>query len=159
MCTILNDGYLIPKIRFNGGAYGANASMDESIFLVYTYRDANAANSIEVIDNMDAYIESIASKLTDEDLESYILSTYAGYSVPNGKLSDAYAAATRTLSHYDISKLKELLEEIKSAKASDYASYVEMLTKLIKESNYVVVASPEYIEQHKDLFDDIIELH
>ncbi|MBE5961404.1 MAG: hypothetical protein E7256_08460 [Lachnospiraceae bacterium] len=158
MCTMLNDGYLIPEIRFNGGAYGAGASLDESIFLVYTYRDANAANSIEVIDSMDKYIKSIASKLTDKDLESYILSTYAGYSVPSGELTGAFTSAIRTISHYDINELKEMLEQIKTAKASDYGTYVEMLTKLIEESNYVVVASPEYIEQHKDLFDDIIKL-
>ena len=53
---------------------------------------------------------------------------------------------------------KKLLEQIKSTDLDSLKNSQEVLNKLNSNANYVVSASPDAIEAHKDMFDNIIKL-
>ncbi|SFS03688.1 insulinase family protein [Anaeromicropila populeti] len=159
LATMLNNLLFIPEIRLKGGAYGAGAQFDFSNYLVYSYRDCDYLNSLNVINNSDEYLTSILPYLTEDILDSYIMSTYAAAAGSStGELGGATSAIHSRLNNITTADKIKYLNEIKSTSATDIQGFVKDLYTLNEHSNYIVVGSPSVIEAHKDIFDTITAL-
>ena len=158
LSKLLNEKYLIPQLRLNGGAYGVEAFVNMANFNVYTYRDNDFANSLKVINSTNDYMKSELPALTEDTLDSYIISTYAEQNSPQGELMGAIDALNSYLNNISVEDKKQILNEIKATTVESLKDSGDVLGKLNDRSNYVVVGSPEVINAHKDLFDKIIPL-
>lgn len=156
--TILNNLMLTPEIRLKGGAYGVGASFMDDNYIVYTYRDSNFVNSLNVIGATDEFLLAIEPYMTDETLESYILSLFGTVNQSNGEINDAINVIQEKYYGVTSQDKIDMLEEMRSTMVSDIRIYADYLGKLNEDLNYVVVASPSEIEKYKDLFDTIIKL-
>ena len=158
LSKLLNERLFIPQLRLNGGAYGAGASIDKDMYNVYTFRDADFANSLKVINSTDEYIKDSSANITNSILDSYIISTYADQNSPQGELSGSINALNNYLNNITIEDKKNILNQIKGTTAESIKDSWKALEKLNDNSNYVVVGSPDVINAHKDLFDKVIPL-
>ncbi|MCI9452381.1 MAG: hypothetical protein HFG83_00845 [Dorea sp.] len=73
---MLSYGYLWESIRMKGGAYGAGLTVSGNGDVAFTsFRDPNAANSLEIFDKAGAALRAICE--SNEPLDRYIVSTIA----------------------------------------------------------------------------------
>lgn len=156
--TILNNLMLTPEIRLKGGAYGVAATFADNNYLVYTYRDSNFVNSLNVIGATDEFLTAILPYMTKETLESYILSLFGTVNQSSGEINDAMNVLIEKYYGFTRQDKIDMFDEVRSTTITDIEAYANYLSSINENLNYVVVASPDEIEQNKDLFDDIIIL-
>lgn len=155
---ILNNLMLVPEIRLKGGAYGVSAATGDNSYSVYTYRDSNFVNSLTTIGGTDEFLKAISPNVTEDMLESYKLSAYASATQINREVNDAISTLFYELQGVTIQDRNDRLKEIQDMSLTDLSSYVDYLSKINSNLNYVIVASPSNIEANKDLFDTVIAL-
>lgn len=156
--TILNNLMLTPEIRLRGGAYGVGASFADNNYVVYTYRDSNFVNSLNVIGATDEFLTTIIPYMTEETLDSYILSLFGTLNQSSGEINDAMQILRQKYYGYSIKDRIEMIEEVKNTTILDIEAYANYLAKINEDLNYVVVASPDEIDKNKELFDSVITL-
>ena len=156
--TVLNNLLLTPEIRLRGGAYGVGATFMDNNYLVYTYRDSNFMNSLNVIAASGEFLNTIIPYMTDEMVESYVMSLFGSVNQSSGEINDAMEVLIDNYNCTSIQDRIDMLEEIKSTRVLDFGEYANYMTKLNENLNYIVIASPSEIEKNKDLFDDVISL-
>lgn len=156
--TVLNNLMLTPEIRLRGGAYGVGASFMDNNYVVYTYRDSNFLNSLNVISATGEYLNAIIPYMTEEMVESYIMSLFGSVNQSSGEINDAMGVLIDYYNGNTIQDRIDMLKEIKSTRVSDFGDYANYMTKLNENLNYIVVASPDEIKNNKDLFDRVITL-
>ena len=159
MMSLVNDQYLTPGIRMNGGAYGCSITMDEEIYNVYSYRDINYINSLNVVQGVGEFMTQVAPMITDAQLESYILSNLAMFTYNKGEMQGAMNAIINEAVHGNPSGTAKIVEELKNTSAKDAVQFAKDIKKLEKKANYLVVLPQTALEGHEDLFDEIIRLY
>lgn len=155
---LLKDKYLLPQLRYNGGAYSVGDSLDHDTLYVRTGDDKDCFNSLNVIKNSGDYINSIMDSITPEMIDNYIISAYEEQNWPQSELDGARSMLS-TYKKTTLDDTKKLLNEIKSTDINSVKAFPDVLDKLTGNSNYVIAASPDEIEAHKDLFDAVIRLN
>lgn len=158
MAKLLDEKYLLPQIRLNGGAYTVDCGVNNGLFTAYTARDNDYYNSMKVISGSGNYMKDTLPSITPEILDNYVISTFASENSPQGEMTGAVYALINYTNSRNSDDKKKLLEEIKSTDINSLKDSAELLNKLNENSNYVVSASPDAIEAHKDMFDNIIKL-
>ena len=158
MANLLYEKYLLPQIRLNGGAYSVGCSVNDGLFSVYTVKDSDYYKSMEIINGSENYLKEILPKITPETLDNYIISTFARTNSPQSELNGAVNSLIDYKNKNTSDDKKKLLEQIKSTDLDSLKNSQEVLNKLNSNANYVVSASPDAIEAHKDMFDNIIKL-
>ncbi|HCW52843.1 MAG TPA: hypothetical protein DG753_03695 [Clostridium sp.] len=158
MSKLLEEKYLLPQIRLNGGAYTVGCEVGDRSFTTYTARDNNYFNSMNIIAQSGHYLKDTLPQLTPEILDNYIISTFAQENTSVGELSGSVESLLCYKNKITANDKRKILEEIKSTDLSNLKNSHDLLNKLNSNANYIVSASPEAIEEHKDLFDKIIKL-
>lgn len=156
--TVLNNLMLTPEIRLRGGAYGVGASFTDNNYIAYTYRDSNFVNSLNVIGATDEFLKTIIPYMTEETLESYIMSLFGSLNLSNGEINDALQVLVEEYYGLSIEDKIAILEEVKKTSSEDFEAYVDYLSRINENFNYIVVASPSEINENKELFDEVITL-
>jgi Zn-dependent M16 (insulinase) family peptidase len=156
--TVLNNLMLTPEIRLRGGAYGVGASFTDNNYIAYTYRDSNFVNSLNVIGATDEFLKTIIPYMTEETLESYIMSLFGSLNLSNGEINDALQVLVEEYYGLSIEDKIAILEEVKKTSSEDFEAYVDYLSRINENFNYIVVASPSEIKENKELFDEVITL-
>ena len=159
LISLIKDQYLTPGIRLNGGAYDCSMSMDDEIYSVFSYRDINYINSLNVIQGVGEFMTQVAPIITEAHLESYILSNLALYTYNQGEMQGAMNAILNEALHGDPNRRAKLVEQLKNTSAKDAVEFAKDIKKLEKEANYLVVLPQTALEGHEDLFDEIIRLY
>lgn len=158
IAKLLDEKLLLPQIRLNGGAYTVGCNVGDGLFTAYTARDNDYYNSMKIISGSGNYMKDTLPSITPEILDNYIISTFASENSPQGEMTGAVSALMDYTNSRNSSDKKKLLEEIKSTDINSLKNSPDLFDKLNQNSNYIVSASPEAIEAHKDLFDSIIKL-
>lgn len=72
LSNILNNQYLMQKIRLEGGAYGFGCSFgNDGLARLYSYRDPNIDNTYDVFKSIREFVENIS--LTERQMTQYII--------------------------------------------------------------------------------------
>lgn len=153
----LSDRYIVPRIRFQGLAYSAAMGHYRALDYIYTYADSDPdiANTLSVI---DGEAEALAAmELTQEELDSYILYSYAFVTYPSGNLNKYMEAMDRDLSGFDVENLQRLAAEIKTASTDNKEQAVEVMRELLKNQYLVTVGNAELIRSEEGLFDQVYD--
>ncbi len=154
-CSIITDRYIKPVVRDRYGAYGCSYRYDHPAALLFTVRDPNIAETMEMYEGLGDAWKEIRTSMSPEDLEAYILQMYSAESVSYGRISDAMDLINETVSgerdgsHAGLSALKRVT-------VSDLARFDGMFEGLAKEGGRITVGSEEMINSNKESFARII---
>ncbi len=153
---ILTNEYYTPKIRLEGGAYGAGASINRlnaRAFLAYSFRDPQVEKTISTF-NMVPYFAKNAG-LTDQSIAPYLIAYYGRRTAPNGHYGEALLRFNNYLIGYTPeAKLKDL-QSIGSIKAKEVADAMQDISA---RSQYTVFLSESEKNACKLEFDAVINL-
>ena len=151
---IIEDNYILPKIRFGYGAYGGMVNFGASGLIITSYRDPNIKETYDVYNGLADYVKN--ANLTQKDLERYILKTYSQYTYPSGELSGASNAIVNYLSGKTDEEKLQLLHEIKSLTVEDVKASAKLFENLMKKGTYSTVGDSRKVNENKELFENNI---
>ena len=155
LTSFLDDTYLFPELRYKYGAYGAESSISDSGFLLFSYRDPELLNTFRIFSKASDFIKK--ASLTQKDLDGYITSIYSKLQEPVSDSALMSSKISRYLSEdYEQEKTLRTMKEVKSVKAEDLSQFASYLDMLIKNGVRVVVGSAEAIYDNQTMFDLII---
>lgn len=81
LASILSQNYLHPRVREQGGAYGAGAAVSDGGVTCFSYRDPNLDSTLEAFDGMAAWALDPAS-FSAKDIDEAKLSVFGGIDAP-----------------------------------------------------------------------------
>lgn len=149
---ILSDGYMYENIRLKGGAYGGYFSIQADGRVKFTtYRDPKLKESVQVINNVTAYLKNY--KITQEEVDNAIITLAGRFELGSDLFDETYGEDVKKLGHADLELKERLKKEILATKASDLAAFTAKMEKGLKESTMVVSGSETQIKANKNLFD------
>ncbi len=153
--STLENAYINPKVRFEGGAYGGFSIITETAAGAASYRDPNLAKTIDVFNRMG----EAANSLTQADLDSSIMSVYIKYNAPVGKFSHSdvdfgYYMVGKGLSYQNTvnDKIKNVtVEDVKALFKDErpYSLVVSANQSAIKASGIEFEAVTPLIQKHE----------
>ncbi len=148
------DAYLTPKIRHGIGAYDNIISFASNGLIMLSYRDPSIVETNKVYDELDEFM--LNTKVTDKELESYIISSYGDYTRSLGELSGAVSFIYNAYNGYTVEDTKQLLREIKSLTSKDLKEFAAVLKEYTENGIRATIGSASMIEKNKELFDNIL---
>ena len=145
--NLLRTGYLLQKIRIQGGAYGAFAtfSMAAGAFTYLSYRDPNLANTLAVYDATADYLRGL--ELDDDEITRAIIGAIGAidaYQLPDAK---GYTSLTRHLTGETDARLQQFRDELLGATLADFHALAGVLARVNEVGDVVVLGSGEALEK------------
>ncbi|MDF2987331.1 MAG: putative Zn-dependent peptidase insulinase, partial [Eubacterium sp.] len=154
--AIIKENYITPKIRFGYGAYDNLVNFNSNGFFAASYRDPNIKETYDVYYGLAEFIKN--TKLTQKELERYIVNSYSAFTAPKGELTGASSNIIDYLSGKTVEDRLKTLREIKSLSVEDVKATAELFEKLMKNGSYTTVGSAQKLNDNKTLFDNIVTL-
>lgn len=151
------SGYLSKEIRIKGGAYGGSAMITDSSVILYSYRDPNLRETIEVFNGAGDYLRNFIAD--EEKMAEYInraLFIVDYPSEPMYKGIDSNAMYITGKTQKDIQRYRD---EILSTTAEDIRGYADMIDEILKQNNMCVIGEETKIKSEKSLFNTIKNLN
>lgn len=138
-------GYLLDKIRIQGGAYGAGGSYDRStgFFACASYRDPNLLRTLDVYDGLAEFLRS--DPLDALTIERAIIGTIGdvdGYQLPDAK---GYTSLVRELTGVTDAYRQEIREQILATSEADFRALAEAAEALREHGQVAVLGSAEAV--------------
>ncbi len=151
-----SDRYVIPKLRFQMGAYSSGISFSaySGAMLMYSYSDPNAAETVNVFEGAaDAIAEM---EMTQEDLNGYILTAVAAADMARGVLEVPMAAMENEIAGIDTGKACQTVNDMKCAAAEDQKAAAECFGRILKQSGTATVGSEAQLKEDQDAYDQLL---
>ena len=154
---ILSLDYLWNNIRVKNGAYGAGAIFNAfGDFNLWSYRDPNLKETLDIYYNIDNYIKNFISN--DKEMNKYIIGTLNTLDVIMSPSALATYSLNLYLTNSLFDKYDEIVEEIKNTNVDDVNKLSSNFNNM-KDNAYVcVLGSKEKILSNSDLFSKTIEI-
>lgn len=138
-------GYLLDKIRIQGGAYGASGSYDRStgFFACASYRDPNLLRTLDVYDGLAEFLR--ADALDPLTIERAIIGTIGdvdGYQLPDAK---GYTSLVRELTGVTDAYRQEIREQILGTSEADFRALAAAAEALREHGQVAVLGSAEAV--------------
>lgn len=145
----LRTTYLWEKIRIQGGAYGAMCIADPhtGVLSYVSYRDPNLLGTLENYNGTSTFLRNLA--LSEEELVKSIIGaigTIDAYQLPDAK---GYSALVRYLIGYSDAARQQYRDEVLSTTAADFHAFADVLDRMNKAGEIVVVGAPDAIAKAK----------
>ena len=153
--SLLSDAYLYPMLRDQYGAYGVMTGFieDSGAYLV-SYRDPNIMETFDVYAKIPEFMGSLDK--TQEDVDGYILSSYAYYAKATGELSGAKDAAIDTLTGEGQGTNLKYMQDLKTLTTDKLQGYAEVYQKMVDEGLRFTAGGASAINTHEELYDEIL---
>jgi presequence protease len=143
VCRWLSLAWLIPKIREQGGAYGASLDLERySGYLAMTsYRDPNLAETLATFDGSAAFLRAL--ELSSSDLVRSIIGALNGvdpYQLPGAK---GFTSLTRYLAGQTEPERQKLRDELFATTAVDFRNFADVMDAVRDGGQIVVMGAQE----------------
>jgi len=144
--NLLRTGYLLQKIRIQGGAYGAFCTFSpiSGVYTYLSYRDPNLANTLAVYDETAAFLREL--ELSEDELTRAIIGAVGAidaYQLPDAK---GYTSLTRYLTGETDERLQKFRDEVLSTTTADFRQLAAALEAVRDTGDVVVLGSREALE-------------
>ena len=144
--NLLRTGYLLQKIRIQGGAYGAFATFSpiSGVYTYLSYRDPNLTGTLEVYDATAAYLRGL--ELSDDELTRSIIGAIGAidaYQLPDAK---GYTSLTRYLTGETDERLQQFRDQVLGTTTADFHALADALAAVKDAGDVVVLGSREAVE-------------
>ena len=155
LTALVGDVFLVPQLRDQYGVYApwTGAITDGGLYLL-TYRDPNVAKTFEVYDNLPEQLRNYA--VTQDVLDGYIMSSYAGYAKSSGELTGAMEALISRLNGDPADRKLEYMRELKAVTPEALAAAADMYQKLSENGIRSTAGSAAAINANSELYDVIL---
>jgi presequence protease len=142
VCRWLSLAWLIPKIREQGGAYGASLDFERlSGYLALTsYRDPNLVETLATFDGTGAFLRDL--ELSDSDLARSIIGALNGvdpYQLPGAKGLTSLKRYLVGLTEVERQKLRD---ELFAATATDFHNFADVMDG-VRDRGQIVIMGAE----------------
>ena len=147
VCRWLTLAWMIPKIREQGGAYGASLDFERrSGYLALTsYRDPNLIETLATYDGTGAFLRAL--ELSDADLARSIIGSVNGvdpYQLPGAK---GFTSLTRYLVDQTEADRQQLRDELFAATAADFRNFADVMDGVRDRGRIVVMGAAEALTE------------
>ena len=155
VCSLVADTILVPVLREGMGVYTPWAGIMEDcgIYLI-TYRDPSIRETFDVYAGLPEQIEAL--EVTQDDLDGYIMGTYAILATPTGELSGAIAAVEDTLAGKDPARKLTYMKQVKAVTPETVAVAAELYRKAWENGVHNTAGSAAKVNDAADLYDQIL---
>jgi Zn-dependent M16 (insulinase) family peptidase len=154
--ALINENYTTPNIRFGYGAYDNIVNFSQYGLILASYRDPNIKETFEVYNGLPDFLKN--TKITQEELDRYILNAFSQFTAPTGELAGASNAINNYLSGYSNEDILKIINEIKSVTVQDVKDSSSAIENFLKNGTYSTAGSRDKLNENKELFDEIISL-
>ena len=148
--------YLHNNIRAKGGAYGTGLSINKNSLSVFSYRDPNLVETIDVYKGMGASL--LERNISQENLNQVIIGSMNAFDPPYTPSQKGYVDMSRYISGLSLEEVERRMKEALDTKPEDIRAYANMLEKAMEEDYLVVLGNKAKIEENSQLFDSIKSL-
>jgi Zn-dependent M16 (insulinase) family peptidase len=147
VCRWLNLAWLIPKIREQGGAYGASLDFERrSGYLALTsYRDPNLIDTLTTYDGTGSFLRAL--ELSTSDLVRSIIGALNGvdpYQLPGAK---GLTSLTRYLIDQTEIDRQQLRDELFATTAADFRNFADVMDGVRDHGQIVVMGAEEALSE------------
>ena len=147
VCRWLSLAWLIPKIREQGGAYGASLDLERySGYLAMTsYRDPNVLETLATFDGTAAFLRAL--ELSGSDLTRSIIGALNGidpYQLPSAK---GFTSLTRYLVGQTEVERQKLRDELFATTAKDFRHFADIMDAVRDRGQIVVMGAEETLSE------------
>lgn len=151
----LDDRYFVPELRFKGGAYSASFTFTPAMdrIVASTYRDPKVRETIESIKAAAGVLKNL--KLSESDLNGYILSSYGNATAPCGHLGKRMVAMQYAYNGLDLAKIHRWTKEICETTENDQKDAARIIKNILENAWIVTTGNQTAIETDRDCFDRI----
>ena len=151
-----SDQYIVPKLRYQMGAYSAGLSFNANTggVMAYSYSDPNASETLAVFDGLAEAIAGL--ELTEEELDGYILSALSSYGKVSGVLAEPLAAIENEIMGRDNSRLAETVNDMKHASLSDQQATAAFFAELLENASIATVGNEAVLKAEAEAYDSVI---
>ena len=154
---ILSLDYLWNNIRVKNGAYGSGAIFNAfGDFNLWSYRDPNLKETLDIYYNIDKYIKNFISD--DKEMNKYIIGTLNTLDVIMSPSALATYSLNLYLTNSPFDKYDEIVEEIKNTNVDDVNKISSNFINMKDKAYVCVLGSKEKILSNPDLFRKTIEI-
>ena len=145
--NLLRTGYLLQKIRIQGGAYGAFCTFSpiSGVYTYLSYRDPNLTGTLDVYDATAGYLRGL--ELSDDELTRSIIGAVGAidaYQLPDAK---GYTSLTRYLVGETDERLQQFRDEVLGTTTADFHALADVLAAVEDAGDMVVLGSREAVEE------------
>ena len=155
VASLVSDAYLYPMLRDQYGAYGVlHDFMEDCGPYVISYRDPNIVETFQAYEDLPAFLAGL--ELDQEELDGYILSTYARYAASAGELSGAAEAAMDAVTHDSQEKKLDYMRALKALTPEVLQHYAELYAAMVDEGVRFTTGGAGAINANAELYDAIL---
>ncbi len=156
LANLVSREYLHNNIRAKGGAYGTGLSINKNSLSVFSYRDPNLVETIDVYKGMGASL--LERNISQENLNQVIIGSMNAFDPPYTPSQKGYVDMSRYISGLSLEEVERRMKEALDTKPEDIRAYANMLEKAMEEDYLVVLGNKAKIEENSQLFDSIKSL-
>lgn len=154
---ILSYGYLWNEIRIKGGAYGTGLTVSGNGDVIFTtFRDPNAAESLESFDGAGTALRSILR--SNESLDRYIVSTIASTEPLLSVRQKGMQAAENYLSGVTVDMLRKERSEILHTSKEDLRIVSDILDDICSKAGVCIIGGKTSLDTAGTIFTQIESL-
>ncbi|MBO2516092.1 MAG: hypothetical protein CW338_02275 [Clostridiales bacterium] len=154
--ALVSDAFLYPMLRDQYGAYGVlhGADTDSGVYII-SYRDPNITETFAVYGALPELIASL-DDLDQETLDGYIMSSYSGYAMSSGELTDGFSAFLNYMSGTPQEDRITYMKQLKAVTPDAVRACSDMYRKLYENGTFITAGSAAAINANADLYASII---
>lgn len=151
-----SDQYLIPKLRFQMGAYDGQGtfSADTGGALMLSYSDPNAEETLEVFDGISSFIADM--ELTQEELDGYILTAISSSGAVKGVLQIPLSAIDREIRGVDSQRSADVVNDMKNATVEDQQAAAACFEKIFASGGTATLGNEAALTEAQAAYDTLI---
>ncbi|GAA0776830.1 insulinase family protein [Clostridium subterminale] len=157
LLNIVDNEYLYPRVRLQGGAYGCYSDMNKDGNLaIFSYRDPNLTRTIDIYNEAYKFLEKV--DFTKEDMEKFIIGSVGQLYkplTPDRKGEKAVADYICNVTQEDIQRERD---ELLSTTNQDIRNYAAMIKVGMSENYCCTVGNEGKVNENKVIFNKISKL-
>lgn len=156
--TALSDKYLKPALRYRGGAYdcGIDVSLPNGYFSLWCTADPGLEETVRLFQTAGTALKNI--RLTQEELNGYILSAFSQAQPLSGPLNAGMRAMRREIAGISSEALSALLTDIPHASLQDQEKAAHIIQNILDSGSLGAAGSRSVIERAAGLFEAVTHL-
>jgi len=149
--------YLWNTIRVQGGAYGANISIN-AIGSCYatSFRDPNLLETLNAYSNIHRYLREV--EISEREFTKYVIGAVRKFDQPKTPVMIGSQSDTYFFMHKSQQDLQSQRNQLLNAKIETIKSYADMLQQVMDKNIYCVFGSAQKIKENKGIFSKVVEV-
>ena len=152
--SLIGDTYLIPMLREQYGVYSPTIGFNDYGVHILSYRDPNIPETFRVLEALPEFIRDM--EFTQEDIDGYIMSAYAGLAQEPGQLSGAADAISDRMAEIPEDQVLTDMRQMKTLTPEKVKSYADAFARVMEDGLRYSAGGASVIRENSNLFDEIL---